>query len=60
MLRQNFVDGWDDPRMPTISAYRRRGYTSEAIQNFAEMIGVAKRDAMTEVAVLEHAQFVKT
>ncbi len=55
LVEQKFVDGWDDPRMPTISAYRRRGYTSEAIQNFAEMIGVAKRDAMTEVALLEHA-----
>lgn len=55
LVEQNFVDGWDDPRMPTISAYRRRGYTPDAIQNFAEIIGVAKRDAMTEVAVLEHA-----
>ena len=55
LVEQKFVDGWDDPRMPTISAYRRRGYTPEAIQNFAEIIGVAKRDAMTDVAVLEHA-----
>jgi glutaminyl-tRNA synthetase len=55
LVEQKFVDGWDDPRMPTISAYRRRGYTPEAIQNFAEIIGVAKRDAMTEVAVLEHS-----
>ncbi|HCY76028.1 MAG TPA: glutamine--tRNA ligase [Ignavibacteriales bacterium] len=55
LVEQKFVDGWDDPRMPTISAYRRRGYTPEAIQNFAEIIGVAKRDAITEVAVLEHA-----
>lgn len=55
LVEQKFVDGWDDPRMPTISAFRRRGYTPEAIQNFAETIGVAKRDAMTEVAVLEHA-----
>jgi len=55
LVEQKFVDGWDDPRMPTISAFRRRGYTPEAIQNFAEIIGVAKRDAMTEVALLEHA-----
>jgi len=55
LVEKKFVDGWDDPRMPTISAYRRRGYTPEAIQNFAEIIGVAKRDAITEVAVLEHA-----
>lgn len=55
LVEQKFVDGWDDPRMPTISGYRRRGYTPEAIQNFAEMIGVAKRDAMTDVALLEFA-----
>ncbi len=55
LVEQKFVDGWDDPRMPTISAFRRRGYTSEAIQNFAETIGVAKRDAMTEIALLEFA-----
>ena len=55
LVEQKFVDGWDDPRMPTISAYRRRGYTPEAIQNFAEIIGVAKRDAVTDVALLEFA-----
>ncbi len=55
LVEQKFVDGWDDPRMPTISAFRRRGYSSEAIQNFAESIGVAKRDAMTEIALLEFA-----
>jgi glutaminyl-tRNA synthetase len=55
LVEQKFVDGWDDPRMPTISAYRRKGYTTEAIQNFAEMIGVAKRDAMTDIALLEFA-----
>ena len=55
LVEQNIVDGWDDPRMPTISAYRRRGYTSEAIQNFAEIVGVAKRDAMTDLALLEFA-----
>jgi len=53
LVEQKFVDGWDDPRMPTISAYRRRGYTPEAIQNFAEIVGVAKRDAMTDLALLE-------
>lgn len=55
LVEQKFVDGWDDPRMPTISGYRRRGYTPEAIQNFAEIIGVAKRDAITDVALLEFA-----
>jgi glutaminyl-tRNA synthetase len=55
LVQEKYVDGWDDPRMPTISGYRRRGYTSGAIQNFAEMIGVAKRDALTDIALLEYA-----
>ncbi len=55
MVKENYVDGWDDPRMPTISGFRRRGYTPEAIRNFAEIIGVAKRDAVTDVALLEYA-----
>jgi len=55
LVEQNIVDGWDDPRMPTISGYRRRGYTSRAIQNFAEMVGVARRDAMTDLSLLEFA-----
>ncbi len=55
LVEQNFVDDWDDPRMPTISAYRRRGYTPESIQNFAEIVGVARRDAMTDLALLEFA-----
>jgi glutaminyl-tRNA synthetase len=48
------VRGWDDPRMPTISAIRRRGYPAEAIRDFAGMIGVAKRDSVVDVAMLEH------
>jgi glutaminyl-tRNA synthetase len=48
------VRGWDDPRMPTISGIRRRGYPAEAIRDFAGMIGVAKRDSVVEVAMLEH------
>ncbi len=55
LVKENFVDGWDDPRMPTISGYRRRGYTSESIRNFAEIIGVAKRDALTDISLLEFA-----
>lgn len=55
LVQNGIVDGWDDPRMPTISGYRRRGYTAEAIWNFAEMIGVAKRDALTDIALLEYA-----
>jgi len=55
LVEQKIVDDWDDPRMPTISAYRRRGYTPEAIQNFAEIVGVARRDAMTDLALLEFA-----
>jgi len=48
------VSGWDDPRMPTLSGLRRRGYTPEAIRNFAERIGVAKRESFVDIAVLEH------
>lgn len=49
------VSGWDDPRMPTISGLRRRGYTPEAIKNFCERIGVAKRDSMIDLALLEYS-----
>jgi glutaminyl-tRNA synthetase len=49
-----FVSGWDDPRMPTISGLRRRGYTPEAIRNFCERIGVAKKESIVDVALLEH------
>jgi glutaminyl-tRNA synthetase len=55
LVKENYVDDWDDPRMPTISGFRRRGYTSEAIRNFAESVGVAKRDALTDIALLEFA-----
>ena len=55
LVKEGYVDGWDDPRMPTISGYRRRGYTPESIRNFAEIIGVAKRDALTDIALLEYA-----
>jgi len=50
----NHVTGWDDPRMPTISGLRRRGYTPEAIRTFCERIGVAKRNSMVDIALLEH------
>ncbi len=49
-----YVDGWDDPRMPTIAGMRRRGYTPQAIRNFCERIGVAKNDSTVEVSLLEH------
>ena len=55
LVKENYVDGWDDPRMPTVSGFRRRGYTPESIRNFAEIIGVAKRDALTDIALLEYA-----
>jgi len=54
LVRGGVVRGWDDPRMPTISGLRRRGYTPEAIRTFAERIGVAKRDSVVDVALLEH------
>jgi glutaminyl-tRNA synthetase len=54
LVSQGYVTGWDDPRMPTLSGLRRRGYTPEAIRNFCERIGVAKRDSMVDMALLEH------
>ncbi|MCS7073673.1 MAG: glutamine--tRNA ligase/YqeY domain fusion protein [Bacteroidia bacterium] len=53
LVEGKYVNGWDDPRMPTISGLRRRGYTPESIRNFAKRIGVARRDSMTDVALLE-------
>jgi len=50
----NYVTGWDDRRMPTISGLRRRGYTPEAIRTFCDRIGVAKRDSIVDIALLEH------
>ena len=58
MLQQlvsgGYVDGWDDPRMPTIAGLRRRGYTPEAIRAFCERIGLAKKDSTVDMALLEH------
>ena len=55
LVQEGYVSGWDDPRMPTISGLRRRGYTPESIRNFADRIGVAKRDGTIDVALLEHS-----
>ncbi len=54
LVTGGFVTGWDDPRMPTISGLRRRGYTPGSIRNFCERIGVAKRDSMVDLALLEY------
>lgn len=53
LVRNGFVDGWDDPRMPTICGLRRRGYTPESIRMFAEKVGVAKRDNIIDLSLLE-------
>jgi glutaminyl-tRNA synthetase len=53
LVNDNHVSGWDDPRMPTISGLRRRGYTPESIREFCDRIGVAKRDNMVDVGLLE-------
>ena len=53
LVNEKFVSGWDDPRMPTISGLRRRGYTPESIREFCERIGVAKRDNLVDVGLLE-------
>jgi len=55
LVQEGYVNGWDDPRMPTIAGIRRRGYTPESIRNFAERIGVAKRDNVIDIALLEHS-----
>jgi len=55
LVEGNYVSGWDDPRMPTLSGMRRRGYTPESIRNFAEKVGVAKRDSISEVTLLEYS-----
>ncbi len=54
LVEGGHVTGWDDPRMPTLSGLRRRGYTPEAIRNFCARIGVAKRDSLVDTALLEH------
>jgi len=55
LVEEELVSGWDDPRMPTLSGMRRRGYPPEAIRNFAAKIGVAKRDSVVDIALLEWA-----
>lgn len=54
LVAENVVEGWDDPRMPTLAGMRRRGYTPEAIKNFCEEIGVTKFNSLTELSLLEH------
>jgi glutaminyl-tRNA synthetase len=55
LVEGGYVNGWDDPRMPTISGLRRRGYTPEAIRDFCEKIGVARRDSTVDLGMLEHS-----
>ena len=55
LVKDKHVNGWDDPRMPTISGLRRRGYSPESIRNFAERIGITKVDGMIDVTLLEHS-----
>ena len=54
LVEQGYVSGWNDPRMPTLSGLRRRGYTPESIRTFVERIGVAKRDSMVNISMLEY------
>jgi glutaminyl-tRNA synthetase len=54
LVNEGLVSGWDDPRMPTICGLRRRGYTPEALRNFAETVGIAKRENVIELTLLEH------
>src|SRR6202011_3039278 len=55
LVQQRHVSGWDDPRMPTITGLRRRGYTPESIRDFCSRIGVAKKENVIDVAQLEHS-----
>jgi len=55
LVDEGIVDGWDDPRMPTISGLQRRGYTPRSIRNFAESVGVTKRDTVVDIARLENS-----
>ena len=55
LVNEGYVDGWDDPRMPTVSAMRRRGYTPESIQDFCEMIGIGKAENRVDIALLEYS-----
>jgi glutaminyl-tRNA synthetase len=54
LVEEGHVNGWDDPRMPTLSGLRRRGYTPESIRNLCDRVGVAKRDSVVDIALLEH------
>jgi glutaminyl-tRNA synthetase len=54
LVEGGYVEGWDDPRMPTLSGLRRRGYSPEAIRDFCDRIGVAKRESLVDIALLEH------
>ena len=54
LVTEGYMNGWDDPRMPTISGLRRRGYTPESIRDFCDRIGVAKKGSMVDIALLEH------
>lgn len=55
LVQDGLVDGWDDPRMPTISGLRRRGYTPASIRDFCERVGIAKRENIVDVSLLEHS-----
>ncbi len=55
LVDENIVNGWDDPRMPTISGMRRRGFTPASIRNFCDMVGVSRSDGVVDIAMLEHA-----
>lgn len=54
LVQEGYVNGWDDPRMPTIHGLRRRGYTPESIRKFLDLVGVAKNDSIIDIALLEH------
>src|SRR5690625_7525820 len=54
LVREGHASGWDDPRMPTISGMRRRGFTPASIRDFSEKVGITKRDNLIDISLLEH------
>ena len=60
LVQQNYVGGWDDPRMPTLAGMRRRGYTPEAIRKFADVVGVAKNNSVVDMELLERFTEIST
>ena len=60
LVEEGYVDGWDDPRMPTISGLRRRGYTPQSLRNFVETAGISKRENIIDASLFWNGRYVTT